>query len=123
MSDVSLPAHVARVQVASALHIVLQLTRFADGSRRVQTISEMRGLNERGEYDFQPLFQFRARGYDPDGRLRGELAWTGNQPSFSGEPAEMGLEGDIQLTAQLFDAAASSDRDSDKPTRQNGDGR
>jgi pilus assembly protein CpaF len=44
MSDVGLPAHVARMQVAPALHVVVQIARYLDGSRRVQTISEMLGL-------------------------------------------------------------------------------
>src|SRR5581483_9194563 len=48
MSDVSLPVHVARMQVASALHVVVQLARFADGSRRVQSIAEMTGLQGGG---------------------------------------------------------------------------
>src|SRR5262249_49414833 len=70
MSDVGLPVHVARAQVASALHVVVQLTRFGDGSRRVRQISEMLGLGPDGGYQVRDLYMFRAAGMDADGRLR-----------------------------------------------------
>src|SRR5262249_17398435 len=60
MSDVSLPIYVARAQLASAIQVVVQIGRFADGSRRVQTISELVGLTEEQSYQFQDLFRFQA---------------------------------------------------------------
>lgn len=104
MSDVSLPAVVARAQVASALHVIIQIARFGDGSRRVFSIAESTGLDESGTYSLTDLYRFEAQGRDPDGRLLGELVPTGNRPTFASEPFEMGFGGDVQLTNKLFQA-------------------
>ena len=50
MSDVAIPVHVARVQVASAIQLVVQIARFSDGSRRVRAISECLGTDANNEY-------------------------------------------------------------------------
>src|SRR5262245_57226545 len=91
MSDVSLPVYVARMQVASAVHLVVQIARFGDGSRRLQAISELRGLDEGNNYRFEELYRFQASGQDASGRLQGQLVPTGARPSFAAEPAAMGL--------------------------------
>ena len=56
MSDVSLPAHVARLQVASALDLVVCINRQPDGARKVERISECKGTNPQGNYEFSTLF-------------------------------------------------------------------
>lgn len=103
MSDVSLPVHVARIQVASALQIIVQLSRFADGSRRIRSISEVLGLNESGSYRIQDLYTFHAAGTDAQGRLQGELRPTGIKPTFADEPFTMGLADKVKLTKVLFE--------------------
>ena len=51
MYDVELPVYVARAQVASAIHLVIQLSRFSeDGSRKVTRITEVFGLDEANKY-------------------------------------------------------------------------
>ena len=102
MSDVSLPAHVARVQVASAVQIVVQIVRFADGSRKIRAISECLGLTPEGNYSFQDLYQFRADGVDSNGRIQGTLVPTGAKPTFSADLTELDLKGRVRLTQQLF---------------------
>lgn len=102
MSDVGLPVHVARTQVASALHLVVNIARLGDGSRRVQAISEMIGLDEHNQYVFRDLFRFYAAGRDAEGRILGELRFTGHSPTFSGEAHSMGFGGQVKLTADLF---------------------
>jgi pilus assembly protein CpaF len=57
MSDVELPQIVARLQVASAIHLVVQIRRFADGSRKVTEIAEAVGLDSRGNIQFRPCFR------------------------------------------------------------------
>ena len=69
MSDVSLPIYVARAQLASAVQVVVQIARFPDGTRRLQTISEMLALSADQNYQFQDLFQFQASGRDAPGAL------------------------------------------------------
>ncbi|HVX61834.1 MAG TPA: CpaF family protein [Pirellulales bacterium] len=102
MSDVSLPVYVARQQVASAVHLVVQIARFRDGSRRVQNISEMQGLDEQGGYSFRSLYRFQAGEVSPDGMLQGELVPTADRPSFASEPFEMGFGERVSLTRSKF---------------------
>lgn len=102
MSDVSLPIYVARAQLASAVQVVVQIARFPDGTRRLQTISEMLALSADQNYQFQDLFQFQASGRDVDGKIQGELVATGARPTFAAEPYSLGLQEHIHLTASLF---------------------
>ncbi|MEX2169112.1 MAG: ATPase, T2SS/T4P/T4SS family [Pirellulales bacterium] len=102
MSDVALPVHVARMQVASAIQLVVQISRFLDGSRKIRGISECLGLDDAGNYRFQDLYRFEAEGTDADGRLLGELRPTGAVPTFSAEAAQMGYQGRVDLTRKLF---------------------
>lgn len=102
MSDVALPVHVARTQVASAIQLVVQISRFQDGSRKIRAISECLGLDDRGNYQFQDLYRFEARGVESDGRLLGELVPTGTKPTFAEEVAQMGYQDRVSLTRNLF---------------------
>jgi pilus assembly protein CpaF len=102
MSDVSLPVYVARMQVASAIHLVVQISRFSDGSRRVRGISECLGMDKNNEYSFVDLYRLEARGLDDDGRLLGELRATGTRPSFADEVRGMGLQEKAVLTRKVF---------------------
>jgi pilus assembly protein CpaF len=106
MNDVGLPVYVARAQVASAVHLVVQITRFGDGSRRVQTITEVTGLDANNGYLMRDLYRFQARGTDADGRLLGGLVPTGDRPSFADEPAHLGLGDRVRLTAAQFSRPA-----------------
>jgi len=105
LSDVSLPAHVARIQVSSSIQIVIQIERFRDGSRRIRTISECLGLDTNQNYAFRDIFRFHSQGLDAEGRLVGELRWTGERPSFVNEPRELGMADRVQLTEPIFRSA------------------
>lgn len=102
MSDVSIPVYVARMQVGSALHLVLQLSRLGDGSRRVVGLAEVMGLDDKNEYRFRDLFRFAASGRDADGMIQGQLIWTGERPTFSSEAHDFGLSEHVNLTADIF---------------------
>lgn len=101
-SDADLPVHVARAQVASAIHVVVQLARLADGSRRVMQVAECRGLSEEGTYAWNELFSFRGLGQDRRGNVCGTLDWTGNQPTFASQVREFGFEHQVTHTRELF---------------------
>lgn len=108
MSDVELPVYVARAQVASAINIIVQLSRFLeDGSRRVTRITEQHGLDADNIYQFRDLFVAKQRGRHDDGRLIVDLEQVGNQPSFANEPYEQGMQDRIKLTRDLWSAAES----------------
>ncbi len=102
MSGIELPIAVARMQVAAAIQLVVQISRFADGSRRIQTISECQGLDAQGNYRFVDLYRFVANGRDSDGRMLGELQATGSQPQFAELISVMGLADQVQETQKLF---------------------
>ncbi|REJ89796.1 MAG: CpaF family protein [Planctomycetota bacterium] len=103
MSDVELPVYVARAQAASAINVVVQLTRFTeDGSRKVTRITEQHGLDAENRYQFRDLFISRLKGRTPDDRLIAELEPTGEQPSFASEPYEQGMDDSIRLTSDLW---------------------
>jgi len=109
MSDASLPVYVARSQVASAVHVVVQLARFADGSRRIQSISELLELDDKDAYQWRELYNFQGRGLDEDGRLQGDLVPTGAVPSFTREPYQLGFGEYVKLTERLFVDGARRD--------------
>ena len=105
MSDVALPVHVARTQVASAVQLVVQISRFLDGSRKIRAISECLGLDEKGNYKFQDLYRFEAKGLSPEGKLLGEIIPTGEVPTFAEEVGQMGYHDRVKLTKKLFSPA------------------
>ncbi|MEX0703718.1 MAG: ATPase, T2SS/T4P/T4SS family [Planctomycetales bacterium] len=103
MSDVDIPIYVARAQVASAIHLIVQISRFVeDGSRKITRITEATGLDEGDRYTFRDLFVSRLKGRTADGRLVASLDWTGTKPSFAAEPAEQGLDDRIRLTREMW---------------------
>jgi pilus assembly protein CpaF len=105
MSDVELPVYVARAQVASAVNLVVQITRFPqDGSRRVTRIAEIGELDTAGQYESHDIFSLRIDGNSPDGRLVCDLEPTGRQPAFADEARQYGLEKMIRTTGKLWKA-------------------
>lgn len=103
MSDVEIPVYVARAQVASAIHLVVQIARFTeDGSRKITRITEVLGLDDNNRYRTEDIFVSRLVGRRPDGRLLAELGPIGRHPSFCQEPYEQGLENMIRLTESVW---------------------
>jgi len=86
MSSVEIPLSALRSQVASAIHIIVQMMRFADGSRRIVEISQVLPLDDRGRYRTEDLFSLRM----PKGEhelSKAELQWTGAKIVFRDEVA------------------------------------
>lgn len=81
MSGVDLPPSACRMQVASAIDLVIHLARFADGSRRVTAVSQVMGDSPHG-FELEELFRFDAEGFSPEGKLSGALRYTGARPKF-----------------------------------------
>jgi pilus assembly protein CpaF len=104
MSDVEIPVYVARAQVASAIHLVVQLSRFSeDGSRRITRITEACGLDAEN-YRLQDLFVSRLRGQTRAGTLVADLEPVGNHPTFADEAFEQGMEDRMRLTRSVWRA-------------------
>ena len=102
MAGMEIPVYVVRRQVASAVHIVVQLARLDDGSRRVVAISEILGMDEKQDYVVKPIFEFKTRGRDEERNIIGGLQWAGNQPSFRAEVEEFGFQDRLDLCHVLF---------------------
>jgi pilus assembly protein CpaF len=91
MAGFDLPVIVIREQIASAIHMIIQLARLVDGSRRIVQITEVSGM-EGNMVTLQDIFVFRQTGIDPDGRVLGELKATGIRPKFADRLKAFGME-------------------------------
>jgi len=79
MTGMELPLRAIREQVTSAIHLVIQLSRFSDGSRKVTNVTEITGM-EGQTITMQDIFAFKHEGIDGQGRVRGQLQSTGIPP-------------------------------------------
>ncbi len=94
MAGLDLPVRAIREQVASAIHLVVQLARFSDGHRRITLISEITGM-ESDIVTMQDLFCFEQVGVGDDGRILGSLEPTGIRPTFADRLAKAGASLDL----------------------------
>ena len=94
MSGMQLPARAIREQVASAVNLVVQQQRYADGTRRISAISEVCGI-EGEAIAVQDLFLFTQEGFDAEGRVVGRFAPTGVVPAFYEELQRRGVAVDM----------------------------
>ncbi len=83
--DARISEKALRYQVSSALDLVVQVSRYSDGSRRIASIAEVRGFDSHGSYDVVPIYQMSRLVKRPDGKLDGRLEPTGEVPSFMQE--------------------------------------
>ncbi len=97
MAGFDLPSKAIREQIASALNVILQLSRMSDGTRKVVTVSEVTGM-EGDVVVMQDIFVFEKRGVDRDGKVLGEYRATGVRPKFLDAVHAAG----IHLGANIF---------------------
>ena len=96
-SGVELPLKAIRSQVASAVNIIVQTSRFYDGSRKISHISEVFPLADNGDYQVKDIFIFKQQGVDKDNNIIGHLVPTGNIPSFIDQIQLSGIEIDRKI--------------------------
>ena len=82
MDDTKIPPDAVRKMVGSAINIVVQTSRYQDGSRKLSHISEVLGVDEQGSYIVRDIYRFHQRDRADDGKIIGELLATGSLPSF-----------------------------------------
>ena len=90
MSGFDLPSRAIREQMASAFHVIIQLSRFADGSRRIVAVNEVVGMEEL-TVTMQELFKFHTTSIEADGRITGSLEPTGIMPTFAERFSQAGI--------------------------------
>jgi pilus assembly protein CpaF len=79
MANLDLPVRAIREQIASAIHLVAQLSRLQDGSRRITYLTEVVGM-EQDVITMHDIFSFEQRGVDEHGKVIGELRPSGIRP-------------------------------------------
>ncbi len=91
MTGMRLSDRAMRQQIASAIHLVLQVARLQDGSRRVTSISEITGM-EGETITMQEIFMFERSGLDKDGKVIGRFKATGIRPRFADKLKAAGFQ-------------------------------
>ncbi len=104
MSGIDISPKSARQQIAAAIHVVLQLERLSDGSRRLTSVAEVTGM-EGDVILMQEVFKFVREGLDQDGKVIGQMRPMGIRPKFMDVLVSRG----INLPATLFDPYRKSD--------------
>ncbi|GAB3304571.1 CpaF family protein [Geodermatophilus aquaeductus] len=101
MAGMDLPLRAVREQVASAVDVIVQISRLRDGTRRVTHVTEVQGL-EGDTVTLQDAFLFDySAGTDLNGRFLGRAVPTGVRPRFTEKFAELG----INLSSRVFGVA------------------
>jgi pilus assembly protein CpaF len=98
MANLNLPEKAVRKQIASAVTLVLQVSRFNDGTRRLTHVSEITGMED-DVVSMQDVFVFEKQGVSADGRTLGTFTATGIRPKFAEKLTASG----INLPANLFE--------------------
>ena len=97
MSGIDIPARAARAQIASAINVVIQVGRLADGRRKLLSLSEVTGME--GEVvTMQEIFRYRQTGMSAEGQVIGKFEATGIRPRFIDQVSSHG----ITLSTELF---------------------
>lgn len=99
MANLNIPERAVRNQIASAIHAVVQITRMADGTRKLTSISELTGM-EGDMVTMQDIFTFERHGISEKGNVKGTFKATGIRPKFTDRLAAAGY----RLRPSLFDS-------------------
>jgi len=96
MAELNLPDRAVRSQIASAINLIVQVSRMPDGSRRVTSICEVTGMED-SVLTTQDLFVFERQGYDEQNRVRGQFRPTGIWPKFAEKLESHGIHLDLDM--------------------------
>jgi pilus assembly protein CpaF len=99
MAGANLPDRAMREQISSALDLIIQVTRLADGSRKITSVVEVTGM-EGPVTATQEIFRYRRRGITPEGQVIGDFETTGVRPQFMERLRVAGVEISNDLFAE-----------------------
>lgn len=91
MTGMPMTVQSIRSQIASALDLIVQLTRLSDGKRKVTSVAEVTGM-EGDVIQMQEIFRFVRTGMEADGKILGYYEATGIRPRFLEDLRAMGIE-------------------------------
>ena len=96
MSGMELPVRAIREQISSAIDVIIQQSRLADGSRKIVSITEVTGME--GEViTLQEIFCFRQDGFDQKGKIKGRFIASGFIPRFYEDLKQRGISLDMKI--------------------------
>jgi pilus assembly protein CpaF len=104
MANLNIPERAVRQQIASAVNLIVQVSRMADGTRKVTGIAEITGM-EGDVITMQDIFVFERMGIGPDGKVRGRFRATGIRPkcndrlTAAGTPLRMDMFEHVKAVA------------------------
>ncbi|MCF6298622.1 MAG: Flp pilus assembly complex ATPase component TadA [Thiomicrorhabdus sp.] len=103
MAGMDLPSIAIREQISSAVHLIVQQTRFPCGARKISEISEVTGI-EGSRVQIGSIFKYIQEGYDADGNIKGRFVATGLIPRFYETLKHRGIDVDFSV----FDKEATA---------------
>jgi pilus assembly protein CpaF len=107
MSDIEMPLHALRIQLASALNCIVQVSRLQDGSRKITHISEVLGYDQKSEtYEMQDIFVREYKGFGKNGEILSEIVPSGILPRCLPQLHEHGVD----LPKSVYKAAQAAER-------------
>ncbi len=81
MAGMDLPSRAIREQISKAIHLIVQISRLSDGTRKIMSITEVSGIQ--GEIvNLNEIFYFKESGYDKNRKILGQYQWRGTIPTF-----------------------------------------
>jgi pilus assembly protein CpaF len=107
MAGLNLPERAMRQQVASAIDVVIQLSRMTDGQRKIMTVSEIIGM-EGDVITMQDIFVFEREGTAEDGSVIGSFRSTGIRPRFAERLKAYGIPLPASMFSNSFGAVAGA---------------
>ncbi len=115
MAGFELPISAIRDQIASAIDIIVHISRMRDGSRKVLGISEIAGLE--GEVvTMQEIIRYRQRGLDKNNKVVGAFEFTGVQPECLSRFSEFGVSFDIRSFSEMGGAPQRAAAHGERPS-------
>ncbi|AKL97815.1 CpaF family protein [Endomicrobium proavitum] len=96
MSGMELPERSIVSQIASAINVIVQLTRYSDGSRKISSISVLNKTENDKLYEIKPVFRFELTGLE-NGAQKGEFKASGFIPDFIKDASKRGVKIDLEI--------------------------
>ena len=102
MANLNLPEKAIRQQIASAVSVIVQISRMSDGTRRMTHFTEITGMSE-DIVSMQDIFRFEKRGLGPNGKVLGRFRSTGLMPKFMEKLQASGIDIPLETFSMSLD--------------------
>jgi septum site-determining protein MinD len=114
MAGMDLPVRAIRDQVSSAVHLIVQISRLGDGSRKILSITEVCGM-QGDTVTLQEIFRFKETGFDKNRKIIGIFQATGLIPTFIEKLEQKG----VIIPRDLFSSEVKNNNSNQQPLNAN----